>query len=225
VMKIQKISVLIEILYFLNIALYLFDSIYHIINIDEYLSLLRIPFLLALYLLNSKKKNIIYMLSLLMYEFSAILFTQNYTQSFQYATIFSLIFKISLTYILIDLLNKSYRKAVGFTLIPIFVLYLYVISFILNDLSQYYFVYWIVNFLITALIGSIGVINFVNESTKNNVWLLFGTMLFVIQIVLFSLNKYYFKNDYVYEYNVLFYAFAHYAIYRFIILQEKSEAK
>lgn len=158
-----------------------------------------------------------------MYQFSAILFTQNYTQSFQYATMFSLIFKISLTYVLIDLLNKNYRKAVGFTLIPIFVLYLYVISYILNDLSQYYFIYWIANSLITALIGGIGVINFVHEFSRKNVWLLFGTMLFVIQIALFSLNKFYFKDDYVYVYNVLFYAFAHFAIYRFIILQEKSE--
>jgi len=221
-MKLKDISKLLIILYFVNLFLYSFFSLLNIEEMTEIFWFIRIPILLLLYFISSKKRNILYFGGLILYQLASVFFYVGTKDAFLYATVSSMLFKFCLVLLIIDLVRKSNYKAICIAFIPFFVIYLYIIEFVVNSLGDSYYL-WIVNALFTSFIGGVAIINYVNDPKQKNYWLLVSSILFIVQIGAFFINKFYIKNEGIYQMVILAYGISHYTFYKFMILKEKEK--
>ncbi len=220
-LKLHKLSKLLIILYFGNLLLYSFSSMFDWEFFEKIFWFIRIPILLVLYFVSSSKKQLVYFLALLFYQFASVFFTLSFTDFFALASICSLFFKICLCFLVFDLITQQTKIAVFVAIIPFFVLYLYLVDFVDNSLGDAYYI-WILNTFCTSLIGGVAIINYVNNSDKKGYWLLISAILFVVQIGAFFINKFYVKNEAIYQIVILAYGISHFTFYKFLLLKEKS---
>ncbi|ESU21288.1 hypothetical protein FCR2A7T_05850 [Flavobacterium cauense R2A-7] len=218
-MKIIGITKLLIILYFINLFLYSFFSLLNKEEVTEIFWFIRVPILLLLYFVSSEKRNILYFGGLILYQLASVFYRLELPHAFIYATVFSMLFKLCLVLLVLDLVRKSNYKAICIAFIPFFVIYLYIIEFVVHELGDSYYI-WIVNALLTSFIGSVAIINYVNEPKHRNYWLLISSVLFIIQIGAFFINKFYIRNEGIYQMVILAYGISHYTFYKFMILKE-----
>lgn len=185
---------------------------------------LRIPILLLIYLITSIKRNPIYLIALLFYQSASVLFFLDTQEDFVYGTYCSMLFKLFLLFLIFSLVTRNNYKAVIAASVPFFVIYLYVIEFVIASLGDNYLI-WIVNALFTSIIGGVAIINYVNEPAQKNYWLLISAILFIVQIGAFFINKFYIRNEGIYQMVIFTYGISHFAFYKFLILKEKSDKK
>lgn len=221
-MKLLNLSKIVIILYFVNLFLYSIFSLAGIEGLEKVCWFIRIPILLVLYFLSSKNRQILYVAGLLFYQAASVSFNINTPPYFIYATLSSVLFKSCLVLLILDLVSKKNGFAVGIASIPFFVLYLYIIEIVISALGDVYYI-WIINAFLTSFIGGVGIINYVNHSDKKSYWLLISGMLFIIQIGTFFINKFYIKNEAIYQLVILSYGISHFAFYKFLILKEQEK--
>ncbi|CAM3671490.1 hypothetical protein [Flavobacterium saliperosum] len=221
-MKHKDIPKLLIILYFINLFLYSFFSFINKEEITEIFWFVRIPILFILYFISSKKRKIVYLSGLLLYQLASVFYYVGTADAFLYATVSSMLFKFCLVLLILDLVSKSNYKAICVAFIPFFVIYLYIIEFVVNSLGDSYYI-WIVNALFTSFIGGVAIINYVNDPKERNYWLLISSILFIVQIGAFFINKFYIKNEGIYQMVILAYGISHYTFYKFMILKEQEK--
>lgn len=180
---------------------------------------LRIPILIVLYFFSSQKKQLVYFLALLFYQSASFSFTLNSDFFFALASVCSLFFKICLCFLVFDLITQQTKIAVFVAIIPFFVLYLYLVDFVDFSLGDTYYI-WVLNAFLTSFIGGIAIINYVNNSDKKGYWLLISAILFVVQIGAFFINKFYVKNEAIYQIVILSYGVSHFTFYKFLVIKE-----
>jgi peptidoglycan/LPS O-acetylase OafA/YrhL len=121
----------------------------------------------------------------------------------------------------LDLVTSKNRLAVTIAVIPFFVIYLYIINFVIDSLGDSYYI-WIFNALLTSFLGGVAIINYINTPGKKEYWLLVSAIFFIIQIGAFFINKFYVKNEAVYQLVILLYGVSHFTFYQFLILKENE---
>jgi len=193
VMKSSNLSKILIILYSVNLFLYSIFSLIDIEEVERVFWFIRIPILLVLYLVSSKSWKMIYVIALLLYQGASVSFYMGTPLMFIYGTICSVLFKFFLLLLILDLVTKSNRLAVGIASVPFFILYLYIIEIVVDSLGDGYII-WIVNAFLTSFIGGVGIINYVNNSDKKSFWLLISGILFIVQIGAFFIIYFYIKN-------------------------------
>ncbi|MFK7000431.1 hypothetical protein [Flavobacterium oreochromis] len=221
-MKLQKIAELLEFLFIFNLVLYGIMTFLEVEVLEEYLRGIRMPLLFILYMITSSRININFLLCLILFQITSSLFAVEGKAAFKIATLFSLLSKIGLIYLVLEFIEKKYRMAIGIALIPLFVLYLYMIYFVFDQVQDYY-IYWVFNSLLTAFLGAVGVITYINESRKENLIFLIGTSFFVVQMSLFFFNMFYYKSTFLHKMIIISSALAYYMIYKFLILKENAQ--
>ncbi|WP_300565659.1 hypothetical protein [Flavobacterium sp.] len=221
-MKLLYLSKIILILYFVNLFLYSISSLVGLEELENIFWFIRIPILLVLYLVSSKKRQFLYIMALLLYQSASVCFKLEIPNAFIYATLSSVLFKFCFLFLILDLITKENRFAIGIAFIPFFILYLYIIEIVVNALGNVYYI-WIINALVTSFIGGVGIICYVNNADKKSYWLLISGILFIIQIGAFFINKFYIKNEAIYQMVILSYAISHFTFYKFIILKEQEK--
>ncbi len=219
--KNKTIKILI-LVYFINLVLYSTCSFLKFNTAELVFWFLRIPLLLTLYLLTGKK-NIIYIFSLLLYQLASYLFATGNQDLFMYGSLASIGYKLLLLLILIPLITKENRLAIGLACLPFFVLYLYIIELVLHSLGDSLII-WILNALITSIIGGIAIIRYYNTYDLKGYWLLISSILFIIQIGAFFINKFYIKSEAIYQMVIFFYGLSHFTFYKFMILKEHEKS-
>jgi len=217
-LKEKKIVNLLIVLYFLNLLFYSICSFTKFTSLETIFWFLRIPLLLLLYLITGKK-NIIYITSLLLYQLASLLFSYNNTELFIYGSISSIGFKIFLLVLLIPLITKENRFAMAIACLPFFITYLYLIELVLDSLGDSFLI-WILNALITSIIGGISIIHYNNNYDLKGYWLLISSILFIIQIGAFFINKFYIKSEAIYQMVIFCYGISHFTFYKFMVLKE-----
>ncbi len=223
-LKLLNISKILIIIYFGNLLLYSFSSIFAFGAIEKIFWFIRIPILIVLYLVSSPKKQIIYIIALLCYQLASVLFTIGSPLTFNWASVSSLFFKLCFCILVVNLVSKQIKIAVAVAMIPFFVLLLYFIDFVVLSLGDTYLI-WILNTLLTSFIASVAIIYYINNSDKKGYWLLISAILFVVQIAAFFVNKFYVKNEAIYQIVILAYGISHFTFYKFLILKEESSLK
>ncbi|WP_313807633.1 hypothetical protein [Flavobacterium sp.] len=113
--------------------------------------------------------------------------------------------------------------AIGFAFLPFFVIYLYMINFVLEPLGDSYFI-WIMNAFVTSYIGGVSIINYLNNSEEHFFWLLLSSILFLIQIGAFFFNRFYIKNESIYQLVILSYGISQFAFCKFLLLKEQKSS-
>ncbi|AUX17916.1 hypothetical protein AQ623_06175 [Flavobacterium columnare] len=77
--------------------------------------------------------------------------------------------------------------------------------------------------MLTAFLGAVGVITYVNQMKKENLFFLIATVFLVIQMSLFFFNMFYYESIFLHKWIVVFSALAYYMIYKFLILKENAQ--
>ena len=207
--------------YFVNLLLYSICSFLKFSSAETIFWFSRIPILLILYLITGKN-NTIYIASLLLYQSASYLFASENSALFMYGSYCSIGYKLLLLIILLPLITKENRLAIGLACLPFFVLYLYIIELVLHSLGDSLII-WILNALITSIIGGIAIIHYNNKYDLKGYWLLISSILFIIQIGAFFINKSYIKIEAIYQMVIFFYGLSHFTFYKFMILKEKEK--
>lgn len=207
--------------YFLNLVLYSICSFLKFTSAETVFWFSRIPILLILYLVTGKN-NIIYISALLLYQLASYLFASGNQDLFIFGSISSVGYKFLLLIILIPLITKENRLAISLACLPFFVLFLYIIELVLHSLGDSLMI-WIVNALITSIIGGIAIIHYHNNFDLKGYWLLISSILFIIQIGAFFINKFYIKSEAIYQMVIFFYGLSHFTFYKFMILKEQEK--
>ncbi|ESU28654.1 hypothetical protein FLJC2902T_12450 [Flavobacterium limnosediminis JC2902] len=221
-MNFKKISKIVLILYFLNLFLYSLFSIVSIEEMTEVFWFIRIPILLILYFITSQKRSILYIAALLLYQLASVFFYFGTPATFIYGTFSSMLFKLCLVLLILGLVTRRNFKAISIAFIPFFVIYLYIIEFVVSHLGDSYYI-WILNAFFTSFIGGVAIINYVHNPGHKNYWLLISSILFIVQIAAFFINKFYIKNEGIYQMVILSYGISHYTFYRFMIMKEEEQ--
>ncbi|MES2863398.1 MAG: hypothetical protein V4666_04710 [Bacteroidota bacterium] len=212
---------IIILVYFLNLAFYSISSFYKFTTAENIFWFSRIPILIILYLITGKK-NIIYISSLLLYQAASYLFATGDQDLFILGSLSSIGYKFLLLIILIPLITKENRLAISLAWLPFFVLYLYIIELVLHSLGDSLII-WVINALITSIIGGIAIIYYNNNFDSKGYWLLISSILFIIQIGAFFINKFYIKSEAIYQMVIFFYGLSHFTFYKYMILKEQEK--
>lgn len=209
--------------YFLNLVLYSICSFLKLTSAETVFWFSRIPLLLILYFITGKR-NVIYISSLVLYQLASYLFTKGNPDLFIYGSFSSIGYKFLLLLILTPLITKENRLAIGLAFLPFFVLYLYIIELVLVSLGDSLII-WVLNALITSIIGGIAIIHYHNNYDLKGYWLLISSILFIIQIGAFFINKFYIKSEAIYQMVIFFYGISHFTFYKFMILKEHEKTR
>jgi len=222
-MKLQQFSKLLIILYFINLLLYSCSSLLGIERLETGFWFIRIPILMLLYLISSRERKWIYFMGLAFYQAASVFFATGNTSLFLFGTYASVLFKLCLALLVLDLITSKNRLAVAIAVVPFFVIYLYVINFVVDSLGESYYI-WIVNAFLTSFLGGVAIINYINTPNPKEYWLLLSAIFFIIQIGAFFINKFYVKNEAVYQMVILLYGVSHFTFYQFLILKENEDS-
>lgn len=209
--------------YFINLILYSICSFSDFKSAETVFWFSRIPLLLLLYFITGKN-NVIYIISLLLYQLASYLFATGNPDLFIIGSISSIGYKLLLLVILIPLINKENILAISLACLPFFVMYLYIIELVLHSLGDSLLI-WILNALITSIIGGIAIIHYNNNYDLKGYWLLISSVLFIIQIGAFFINKFYIKSEAIYQMVIFFYGLSHFTFYKFMVLKEHENPK
>lgn len=220
ILTIKNIVTILIWVYFLNLVFYSVSSFFEFKQAESIFWFARIPILLVLYFFTGKK-NVIYIASLLLYQLASWLFSTENQDLFMIGSISSIGYKFLLLIIIIPLITKQNRTAITLACLPFFVLYLYIIELVMHSLGDSLLI-WILNALITSIIGGIAIIHYNNNYDLKGYWLLISSVLFIIQIGAFFINKFYIKSEAIYQMVIFFYGLSHFTFYKFMILKERE---
>jgi hypothetical protein len=182
----------------------------------------RIPLLILIYFLHSHKKNIIYLSALVLFYFAYIMFSETSPERSFYGSIISLIYR----FLIFLLVFKSVKNKNWFALFLASIPYLFIYSYfilLINEFLNEDIYPWILNGLLTSLIGGVALYNYIFEDENKNFWLLISSILFVIQIGTFFINKYYLDNPELRTLTIILFGASNFTFYKFMILDEERE--
>lgn len=179
---------------------------------------------MVLYYISSTQKKLLYFTALVLYQIASVFFATGDVSLFVYGTFSSVLFKFCLSILILDMITAKNRMAIAIAVVPLFVLYLYIINFVVEALGDSYYI-WIMNAFLTSFLGSVAIINYTNNPGPKEYWLLVSSIFFIIQIGAFFINKFYLKNEAIYQMVILSYGVSHFTFYQFLILKENEYDK
>ena len=78
-----------------------------------------------------------------------------------------------------------------------------------------------INGLLISALSGLSLSNYVMNDNKMNSWLAISSLLFVVLVFLFMIQKYYISNVVFQPISALIFGFGHYTFYRFMLEAEK----
>jgi len=184
---------------------------------------LLIPTLIALYFYTSGSRNIFYIISLF-FAWSSNLFLLLSTQDFLLYGILAFMFYRTISiYVVLKLIPKLTVLPFAIACLPFIFIFSSLINLTMSSLSTSFYPAIINGVLISALSG-IALSNYVMDDNRMSSWLAISTLLFVVLVFLFMIQKYYFPNEIFQPISALIFSTGHYAFYRFVIEAEKCKS-
>ncbi|MDI9308936.1 MAG: hypothetical protein QM535_01875 [Limnohabitans sp.] len=218
----NKTTVIISTIYFTTALLFLINEILKLHPFLTYLGLLRLFTLIILYLYTSKKKDYIYLGILIFVIISNILFQKKTNAYLVYGTIAYLIYRF-LTFILVykSIENKK-ALPIAIATSPFLFFYLY-LTFLNEKIFSLGFFSLFFNSLIMSFLGGLSLSNYYLYNNNKNVLLLITVILFVMQNLVFLLQKFYSFDGPFEPVSIILNTITLYIFYRYVLLIEYSE--
>lgn len=185
---------------------------------------LLLPTLMLLYLYKSKQKNRLYIVCLLFGLLSNISFMLTDKNAVLYGFIAFMCYRIFCIILVWKLIAKFYLLPFTIAIMPC----LFIFSSLLNltlspDAPEFY--PGVANALLISILSGIALSNYVMDDNKINSWLAISTLLFVVLVFLFMIQKYYISNVVFKPISAIIFAFGHYTFYKFVIEGEKIKTQ
>ena len=212
------------ILYILVVVTFSFLNLKSFPVLEFLLGSIRIPLLILMYYLASKIKSTLYFSALILFFFAYLFFREN-TPFFNFiGAIISLAYRILIFIIVYKSIENKNWLAIVLASIPFFFIYLYALLLIEKEVKMDFYP-WVVNGFLTSFIGGMATFNFLFQDKKRLYWLFISAILFVIQIGVFLINKYYFPDEILRMLTIILFGISNFTFYKFVLLQEELKLK
>ncbi|UGS23708.1 hypothetical protein [Flavobacterium channae] len=212
------------ILYILVVVAFSFLNLKSFPVLEFLLGSIRIPILILMYFLASKIKSTLYFSALILFFFAYLFFREN-TPFFNFiGAIISLAYRILIFIIVYKSIENKNWLAIVLASIPFFFIYLYALLLIEKEVKMDFYP-WVINGFLTSFIGGMATFNFLFQDKKRLYWLFISAILFVIQIGVFLINKYYFPDEILRTLTIILFGISNFTFYKFVILKEELKLK
>ncbi|ANO48954.1 hypothetical protein Pf1_00706 [Flavobacterium columnare] len=216
---------IISIIYFTTALFFLTNEIFKINSIFSYFGLLRLISLQILYIYSSSRRNSLF-IGILIFVTISNFFFQYKTKSFLFYGMIAYLINRLLSLILVyKSITRKEPIPIAISTIPFLFFYLYII-FLFKDFYTYNFLVLLFNGLLMSLLGGLSLSNYYLENkdvNNKNYFLLISTISFVMQNLIFILQKYYTLERLFEPINIILNTLSLYIFYRFIILSEECK--
>ena len=212
------------ILYILAVVTFSFLDLKSFPILEFLLGSIRIPLLILMYFLASKVKSTLYFSALILFFFAYLFFRENTTFFNFIGAIISLAYRILIFIIVYKSIENKNWLAIVLASIPFFFIYLYALLLIEKEVKMDFYP-WVVNGFLTSFIGGMATFNFLFQDKKRLYWLIISAILFVIQIGVFLINKYYFPDEILRMLTIILFGISNFTFYKFVLLQEELKLK
>jgi len=211
-------------LYILVVVTFSFLNLKSFPVLEFLLGSVRIPLLILMYFLASKVKSTLYFSALILFFFAYLFFREN-TPFFNFiGAIISLAYRILIFIIVYKSIENKNWLAIVLASIPFFFIYLYALLLIEKEVKMDFYP-WVLNGFLTSFIGGMATFNFLFQDKKRLYWLFISAILFVIQIGVFLINKYYFPDEILRMLTIILFGISNFTFYKFVLLQEELKLK
>lgn len=211
-------------LYILVVVSFSFLNLKSFPVLEFLLGSIRIPILILMYYLASKVKSTLYFSALILFFFAYLFFREN-TPFFNFiGAVISLAYRILIFIIVYKSIENKNWLAIILASIPYFFIYLYALLLIEKEVKMDFYP-WVVNGFLTSFIGGMATFNFLFQDKKRLYWLFISAILFVIQIGVFLINKYYFPDEILRMLTIILFGISNFTFYKFVLLQEELKLK
>ena len=212
------------ILYILVVVTFSFLNLKSFPVLEFLLGSIRIPILILMYYLASKIKSTLYFSALILFFFAYLFFREN-TPFFNFiGAVISLAYRILIFIIVYKSIENKNWLAIILASIPYFFIYVYALLLIEKEVKMDFYP-WVVNGFLTSFIGGMATFNFLFQDKKRLYWLFISAILFVIQIGVFLINKYYFPDEILRMLTIILFGISNFTFYKFVLLQEELKLK
>lgn len=181
-------------------------------------------FLIAIYSIESNKKNVLFIVALLLSLITNILFIPNTPTYLFYGLLVFTVHRITIIYLIFSLqkVNDSIPLIIATTPFLLIFFYLFLETVEIPPNSIYLIIFQ--NLLISMFAGIALSSYFINDNKQNSVLLISALIFVMLQLVVF-VEKYFMKNEFEQLFRPLamtFNALAFFSFYKYVIIAEKS---
>lgn len=212
------------ILYFSIVVLYGISVYFGFQPFEDFLGFARVPSLLLLYFYSSSKFDLRYVLALVFFQSAYLLFGSNTPESLFWGAAASVVFRLLIIVIIFKSISDINWRMLVLTSIPIFFIFFYLINLIKENVEDSYYL-WMLNGLLTSILAGMAVSNYCYKDDLKSFWLLISALLFVVQVGLFFVNKFYLKQDLFLQLIILLYGISHFTFYKFMVFKDLESVK
>ena len=182
---------------------------------------LLIPTLMALYYFTSEKRNLYYFVALFFAVCSNVFFLSTAPKCLLFGMLAFMVYRVLTIIIVLKLIGKLPFLPLFIACLPFIFIFSCLINLTMNALSTSFYPA-IANGIVITILSGISLSNYVLDDNRTNSWLAISTLLAVVSVYLFMIQKYYFPNAIFQPISALIFACAHYAFYKFVIISEKQ---
>lgn len=181
-------------------------------------------FLIAIYSIESNKKNVLFIVALLLSLITNILFIPNTPTYLFYGILVFTVHRITIIYLIFSLqkVNDSIPLIIATTPFLLIFFYLFLETVEIPPNSIYLIIFQ--NLLISMFAGIALSSYFINDNKQNSVLLISALIFVMLQLVVF-VEKYFMINEFEQLFRPLamtFNALAFFSFYKYVIIAEKS---
>ena len=181
-------------------------------------------FLIAIYSIESNKKNVLFIVALLLSLITNILFIPNTPTYLFYGLLVFTVHRITIIYLIFSLqkVNDSIPLIIATTPFLLIFFYLFLETVEIPPNSIYLIIFQ--NLLISMFAGIALSSYFINDNKQNSVLLISALIFVMLQLVVF-VEKYFMINEFEQLFRPLamtFNALAFFSFYKYVIIAEKS---
>ncbi len=184
--------------------------------------------LMALYHINSKYKNSLFYITLVLLLISNILFYYVGTVLFFYGILTFILLRIVALALVFKLTKHKNYLHIVVASFPFLLIFFYLIS-ATNEISDYEFNVLIFQSILISLLGGISISNYFKNDNRQNSWLLISTLLFIGLRFIVFIERYFVSNlsetDIYRPIAIILNVFAFYTFYKYAIAAESEDNK
>lgn len=180
------------------------------------------PMLLALYFLNTKRKNLVFVTALCFVWVANLLFIAKDFNFVVVGSIFFTIYRILIIYLVISYVKmpKFFPLLIG--CLPFLFIYLFVINLAYEELNEGFWLF-LIQGIFTIFFGGLVLGNYIFKSNNANTYLLISTMLFTFTQFLFVIRLFYTSLNIFQPLAMLLYVVGQYLLYKFVVMEENKQ--
>lgn len=183
-----------------------------------------LPFLLAYYLSITKKRNKYFLMAIVCSWIANLLFIEGTFKCIIYASIFFLIYRILIIYLVMNRVKMPSLVPLIIGSIPFIFIYTTVCFLSFEAMGDNLYLF-LIHGIFTIFLGGLSLGNYIMDLNKSNLVLFLSTMLFALTQFLFVLIVFYQKENVFHSIAMGMFVIGQFLLTKFIFLTENNKSR